>query len=450
MSDGRSTAPDDPTRLDGGAGAGTDTTAGTDREADQDAAAAGTAPETGTAPAPRTATGDEYGSAPERAQKRRSQTWEIRAQVGIETLRAMANESENRCHHAPGGPLCPECDSWRRHLVAAEEYLDARPSIRNWREGTRIEGTWGHIEAATVDLVRTVFDDEQIIGLTPRIRSTIDRCLRPLRPERLAADAILERLAKEPPGPDAKQRGEAKAKPDRVTKLDRETLCVALQAANDSNGANYQRLRRFQDKVMGSALIMVLLVLFVLYVGAEHPRLFPLCFPDPEEQVDEAPVTGTEAAPPPVVCPSTATPNVGSEGAKLDADERASGADVATVLLFGLIGASLTSVAFVIRPTAATGLPATSIRVFQGILKAATGMITAVLGLLFLRAGVVPGFTRIDTRSQILVYAVVFGAAQHLVTRLIDARSDTLLDSVKTNASPVISGDETGPDDAAS
>jgi hypothetical protein len=62
----------------------------------------------------------------------------------------------------------------------------------------------------------------------------------------------------------------------------------------------------------------------------------------------------------------------------------------------------------------------------------------------------VPGFTRIDTRSQILVYAVVFGAAQQLVTRLIDARSDSLLDSVKTNASPVVSGDETGPDDAAS
>jgi hypothetical protein len=57
-------------------------------------------------------------------------------------------------------------------------------------------------------------------------------------------------------------------------------------------------------------------------------------------------------------------------------------------------------------------------------------MLTAVLGLLFLRAGVVPGFTRIDTRSQILVYAVVFGAAQHLVTRLIDARSDVLVSAV--------------------
>lgn len=57
-------------------------------------------------------------------------------------------------------------------------------------------------------------------------------------------------------------------------------------------------------------------------------------------------------------------------------------------------------------------------------------MLTAVVGLLFLRAGVVPGFTRIDTRSQILVYAVVFGAAQHLVTTFIDRRCNELVEAV--------------------
>ena len=369
----------------------------------------------------------------------RDQPWEIRVQVEIETLRAMAASARRECggHPPCSDRKCPVCRSWKRHLTDAEAYLNSRRNPLRWWAGTRVEGAWGHVDAAAVDLVRGVFDTDQIVGLTPRIQGTIDRCLRPLRPERVAAGALLDRLSRQP---DIK-----------LTRYDRECLASALTAANDSNAANYQRLRRFQGKVMGSALVMILLVLFILYVGVAHPRLVPLCFPDPQEQVDEAPTPSAAASvPAPVVCPGTATPAAADPLAKQDADQRASSTDVATVLLFGLIGAALTSVAFVIRPASATPLPATSIRVFQGLLKAATGMITAILGLLFLRAGVVPGFTRIDTRSQILVYAVVFGAAQQLVTRLIDARSDSLLDSVKTNASPVVSGDETGPDDAAS
>lgn len=371
--------------------------------------------------------------------KQRSQPWEIRAQVGIEMMRAMAAAARTECggHPSCGDPKCPVCTVWQDHLRQAEDYLDAAPNPFRWWSGTRVEGAWGHVDAATVELVRGVFDTDQIVGLTPRIQGTVDRCLRPLRPERVAADALLDRLARE---------GATK-----VTRHDRECLASALQAANDSNAANYERLRRFQGKVIGSAFVMIVLVVFVLIIGWTKPRLIPLCFPDPQAQVDEALAgPGAAATPPPVVCPGTATPHAGDPLALQDADQRAASQDVATVLLFGLIGAALTSVAFVIRPAPATPLPASSIRVFQALLKAATGMITAVLGLLFLRAGVVPGFTRIDTRSQILVYAVVFGAAQQLVTRLIDARSDSLLDSVKTNASPVVSGDETGPDDAAS
>jgi hypothetical protein len=370
--------------------------------------------------------------------KQRSQPWEIRAQVGIEMMRAMAAAARAECggHPVCGDPLCPVCTAWQDHLRQAEDYLDASPNPLRWWSGTRVEGAWGHVDAATVELVRGVFDTDQIVGLTPRIQGTVDRCLRPLRPERVAADALLDRLARDGAG--------------KVTRHDRECLATALQAANDSNAANYERLRWFQGKVIGSVFVMILLVLFVLFVGSAHPRLIPMCFPDPQAQVDEAPAAPGASAPPPAVCPGTATPHADDPLAQQDADQRASSKDVATVLLFGLIGAALTSVAFVIRPAPATPLPATSIRVFQGLLKAATGMITAILGLLFLRAGVVPGFTRIDTRSQILVYAVVFGAAQQLVTRLIDARSDSLLDSVKTNASPVVSGDETGPDDAAS
>ena len=60
-------------------------------------------------------------------------------------------------------------------------------------------------------------------------------------------------------------------------------------------------------------------------------------------------------------------------------------------------------------------------------------MLTAILGLLFLRAGIVPGFTQVDTQSQILVYAIVFGASQELITRFVDQRSNDLLAAVTSS-----------------
>jgi len=97
------------------------------------------------------------------------------------------------------------------------------------------------------------------------------------------------------------------------------------------------------------------------------------------------------------------------------------------VVLFGLLGAVLTGVRFVAQRTVASSVPLSTTRSFQALLKGAVGTLAAVLGLLFLRAGVVPGFTQVDTQSQILAYAVVFGAAQEFITRLIDQRSNTLL-----------------------
>jgi hypothetical protein len=373
------------------------------------------------------------GSDDRRSQRR--QPWEIRAQVEIDTLRAMALQATPRAHP------CPDPGPWAEHLFEAEGYIADGSSPRKWFNGTRVEGTWGHIDASVVDMVRCVFSDEQILGMAPRLRATFARTLGPLRPERVAACAVLEQVTGDPPA--------------EIAQRDREILAGAIQAANDSNAANYQRLRRFQSKLIGASGALFVLVVMLVALGWWRPHLVPLCFPDPDAPVEEQSSADTADAavvqdnapvePARVICPSTPLPPRADTGTFTDAalgdgDARADNADVLTVVLFGLVGASLTSVAFVIRPAPATALPASSIRLFQALVKAETGIIAAVLGLLFLRAGVVPGFTHVDTRSQILVYAVVFGASQQLITRLIDARSDTLLGSVKTNASPAVTG----------
>jgi hypothetical protein len=65
------------------------------------------------------------------------------------------------------------------------------------------------------------------------------------------------------------------------------------------------------------------------------------------------------------------------------------------------------------------------------VLKLPTGAITALLGLLLVRGQFVPGLTALDTSAQILAWALIFGYAQQLFTRLVDQQGQTVLDSVR-------------------
>jgi hypothetical protein len=72
------------------------------------------------------------------------------------------------------------------------------------------------------------------------------------------------------------------------------------------------------------------------------------------------------------------------------------------------------------------GLP-----VAMAVLKLPTGAITAFLGLLLLRGQFIPGLSALDTSAQILAWALVFGYAQQLFTRLVDQQGQTVLESVR-------------------
>jgi hypothetical protein len=58
-----------------------------------------------------------------------------------------------------------------------------------------------------------------------------------------------------------------------------------------------------------------------------------------------------------------------------------------------------------------------------------------------------PDLTALDTSAQILAWALVFGYAQQLFTRLVDAQADTVLSSVRAGSETVPgSGDVPAPD----
>jgi hypothetical protein len=71
------------------------------------------------------------------------------------------------------------------------------------------------------------------------------------------------------------------------------------------------------------------------------------------------------------------------------------------------------------------GLP-----VALAVLKVPAGALTAVAGLLLLGGGFAPGFSNLDSQRQILAYALVFGYAQQIATRLVDDRAQTVLNKV--------------------
>jgi hypothetical protein len=71
-----------------------------------------------------------------------------------------------------------------------------------------------------------------------------------------------------------------------------------------------------------------------------------------------------------------------------------------------------------------------SLPVAQAAVKLPLGALTAVLGLLLMRGEFVPGLSALDTPAQIIAWAIVFGYAQQLFTRLVDQRAQSVLDDV--------------------
>jgi hypothetical protein len=103
--------------------------------------------------------------------------------------------------------------------------------------------------------------------------------------------------------------------------------------------------------------------------------------------------------------------------------------DLFLVEFVGMAAAAVAAAAAIRRLKGSSerhGLP-----VAMAVLKLPTGAITAFLGLLLLRGQFIPGLSALDTSAQILAWALVFGYAQQLFTRLVDQQGQTVLESVR-------------------
>ena len=171
----------------------------------------------------------------------------------------------------------------------------------------------------------------------------------------------------------------------------------------------------------GGILAACLLTVAMGLLGLLWPAANPLCF---------TPQHGKEGFV--LACPQTMTA-LGDVDPSAGIDAQIAAAvkpgDIALIEFLGLLGAGLSVVAVLRNLKKGTSTPY-NIPFSLAILKLPTGALTAVAGLMLMRADFVPGLSALDTSAQILGWALVFGIAQQLVTRLADSRADGLLESV--------------------
>jgi hypothetical protein len=300
---------------------------------------------------------------------------------------------------APQQQLVPVIEEIGEHLREARRCADERGSIGDWLSGQRVEGAWYRVHHAEA-LVLALLPPDQAAARVPDVAAMVQSYL----PKDDARRVRLERCYL--------KEGCALGELDPAESL---FLADTLRAAYFFSAVDYSRVRNFRNVLLFASLIMSVFVGALLLVGSVRPGSVPLCFSRSAPNAAEA----GSPAPSGLLCPTGG-----------GTDRKQKGGDVLIVGLVGLLGAGLAASRAL---TTAHEIPTRySPAVAQTLLKLPSGVVTALLGVIALRAGFVPGVTAFDDQADILIWAFVFGFAQQVLTGLIDDRGQQLL----THASP--------------
>lgn len=271
--------------------------------------------------------------------------------------------------------------------------------LRSWIGGAALERTASNLDAAEADLLRlTPLPD--VPALMPGLIAHVQGHLDPDDPRRVRVDQI-------------HKRGD----PPIINEVDRGTVVGAVRAASSEARREVVRVRSFRNVLLIAATLLALAAGGIAVLGIVNPDVIPLCFAPGDR----------------VVCPTGEAPLAGG-GVEAVTRQTTSSWDLPLIELVGLIAAAVAAAAS-LSGIKGTSIPF-SLPVALSLLKLPTGALTAVLGLLLMRGEFIPGLSALDTSGQIVAWAIVFGAAQHLFTRLVDQQAQTILEGVGSSASP--------------
>jgi hypothetical protein len=212
-----------------------------------------------------------------------------------------------------------------------------------------------------------------------------------------------------------------------LTETDREMIVRAVRGATSEARREVSRVRSFRNVLLVTAAMLTVVALAIGFIAARNPAKLPVCFaPDntklvcpTEENALRTTGGNTQTGQEPVVAPS-----------EIDRVTAATTSpwDVPLIEMLGLVAAAVAAAA-ALRGIRGTSTPY-ALPVALAVLKLPTGALTALLGLLLMRGNFVPGLSALDSSAQILAWAIVFGYAQQLLTRLVDQQAHTVLENV--------------------
>lgn len=313
-------------------------------------------------------------------------------------------------------------DAIEHHLAAARDA--ARPGRRlRPSKGALIERAMSNLDAAEANLLQLA-PPSYLVGQMPCLLNQVRRHLSSTDPRRRAVERVARRLGVESDPPSDSGRRTAREQQDIVTEQ-RSMLVSAVRAASSAALREQLRVRSFTVVVVITTVVMAGLAILLAILGLRSPSTVPLCF-QPERSGQTV-----------IVCPTAQSALVDTAAdsgpARPDVDDlvrvTAGRGDLFIVELVGLIAAAVAAASAIrgIRGSSEPyGLP-----VALAAFKLPTGAVTAVLGLLLMRGQFIPGLSALDTSAQIIGWALVFGYAQQLFTRLVDQQAHTVLDQVR-------------------
>lgn len=310
------------------------------------------------------------------------------------------------------------------HLDLAKEAAKAT----RWFRGAPLESARSHLDAAEADLLHLAPAD-YVVGQMPSIVNHVCRHLPPTDSRRHE----VERIAKQVAARDARDVGRRGGSDDverdkraTIVNDERGAIVGAVRGASTAALREQTRLRSFRNLVRWATGGMLLVAVGLVVIGIVSPKTVPLCF---------APESGDEVT---VVCPTEqsgpireddARPGVTATEVDAEIGETVSEFDISIVAVLGAAAAAVAAAATIRKLRGSS--EAYDVPIALALLKLPTGAVTAVLGLVLMRGGFVPGLSALDTSAQILAWAGIFGYAQQLFTRLVDQQANTVLDSVR-------------------
>lgn len=292
-------------------------------------------------------------------------------------------------------------DTFDNHWTAASSAAGGRL----WRGGGAVERVASHLDAVDTEILRLA-PSHYVYGRLPGVLAEIKRQL-PARDTRVQHITQL-------------MRGPANALPD----TDRDLIVATQGAASAEARRQVRRLSSFTRVIYATAALLTVGALVFATVGALAPRNLPVCF---------NPVDG-------VVCPTSMTPSPKADDSATQGQpepttpavddamrDHADAWDIALIEGVGLLAAAVAAAGALSR-VRGTSTPFT-VPLALAVLKLPTGALTAILGLLLMRGGFVPGLGALDTPAQIIAWAIVLGYSQQLLTQFVDRQAQSELNN---------------------